>query len=218
MHKPDLSKKMIWINSLGYWNENRSPDLGKKARPRIKYRKKTVSSPRYCLSRGLCREDEIIIIIFIIIIRAFHVSVSRWFFTEVWVIASLLKSPGRSTRPPTSKSSSPISNPLVTVPNAPITIDIIVTFMFLSFIISLTRSRYLSFFSHSFCFILWSAGAAKSTILQIFFFFCWLLLNLVFWPRLGDPCICRSPIGVYVCHFLGQVLGCAYTICLYGQI
>ena len=35
-----------------------------------------------------------------------------------------------STRPPTSKSSSPFSNPLVTVPNAPITIGTIVTCMF----------------------------------------------------------------------------------------
>ena len=93
-----------------------------------------------------------------------------------------------STRPPTSKSSSPFSNPLVTVPNAPITIGIIVTCMFYSFFNSLSRSRYLSFFSHSFSFILWSAGTAKSTILQVlFFFFCWLLLSLVFWPGLGDP-------------------------------
>ena len=38
-----------------------------------------------------------------------------------------------STRPPTSKSSSPFSNSLVTVPNAPITIGIIVTCMFHSF-------------------------------------------------------------------------------------
>ena len=42
----------------------------------------------------------------------------------VWIV---------STRPPTSKSSSPFNNPLVTVPNAPITIGIIVTFMFHSF-------------------------------------------------------------------------------------
>ena len=79
-----------------------------------------------------------------------------------------------STRPPTSKSSRPFSNPLVTVPNAPITIGVIVTCMFHSFFSSLARSRYLSFFSHSFCFILWSAGTAKSTILQVLFF-CWLL-------------------------------------------
>ena len=75
-----------------------------------------------------------------------------------------------STRPPTSKSSSPFSNPLVTVPNAPITIGIIVTCRFHSFFNSLARSRYLSFFSHSFSFILFSAGTAKSTIMQVLFF------------------------------------------------
>ena len=117
-----------------------------------------------------------------------------------------------SSRPPTSKSSIPFSNPLVTVPNAPIAISIIV--MFHSFFNSLARSRYLSFFSHSFSFILWSAGSAKSTILQVLFF-CWLLIGLDLWPRLADPCVCQSSIGVYVCYFLGQVLDCAYTICSY---
>ena len=43
---------------------------------------------------------------------------------EVWMV---------STRPPTSKSSNPFNNPLVTVPNAPIMIGTIVTFMFHSF-------------------------------------------------------------------------------------
>ena len=75
-----------------------------------------------------------------------------------------------STRPLTSKSSSPFSNPLVTVPRALITIGIIVTCMFHSFFNSLAKSRYLSFFSHSFSFILWSAGTAKSTILRVLFF------------------------------------------------
>ena len=63
-----------------------------------------------------------------------------------------------STRPPASKSSSPFSNPLVTVPNTPITIGIIVTFMLHNFFNSLARSRYLSFFSRSFSFTQWSAG------------------------------------------------------------
>ena len=58
-----------------------------------------------------------------------------------------------STRPPTSKSSSPFSNPLVTVPNAPITIGIIVTCIFHSSFNSLATSRYLSLFSYSFSFI-----------------------------------------------------------------
>ena len=75
-----------------------------------------------------------------------------------------------STRPPASKSSSPLNNSLVTVPKAPVTIGIITTFTFHSFFNSLAKSRYLSFFSLSFSFILWSAGTTKSTILQVFFF------------------------------------------------
>ena len=76
-----------------------------------------------------------------------------------------------SFRLPISESSSPLNNPLVTVPKAPITISIIVTLMFNSFFNSLARTRYLSIFSHSFSFILWSAGTAKSTVLHILFFF-----------------------------------------------
>ena len=84
----------------------------------------------------------------------------------VWIV---------SARPPTSTSSRPFNNPSVIVPKAPITIGTIVTFTFHSFFNSLARSRYLSFFSHSFKFILWSAGTAKSTILQMLFFCCRLL-------------------------------------------
>ena len=61
------------------------------------------------------------------------------------------------------------TNSLVTIPRAPITIGINVTFMFHSFFSSLARSRYLPFFSPSFNFILWSARTAKSTIPQILF-------------------------------------------------
>ena len=80
----------------------------------------------------------------------------------IWIVSS---------RQPTSKSSRPFNNPLVIVPKAPITIGTIVTFMFHSFFNSLARSRYISFFSHFLSIILWSAGTAKSTILQILFFF-----------------------------------------------
>ena len=84
------------------------------------------------------------------------------------------------TRPPTSKFSSPFSNPLVTVPNEPITIGIIVTCMFHSFFTSLTRSKYLFFFSHSSSFILWSAGTAKSTILLVLFFLL-IIIIIIMW-------------------------------------
>ena len=40
-----------------------------------------------------------------------------------------------STRPPTSKSSSPFNNPLITIPKAQITVGMIVSFTFHSFII-----------------------------------------------------------------------------------
>ena len=89
--------------------------------------------------------DYFAIIIIIIInysFRDFHISASWWSSTGVWVTASLLKTPGFfsvflavlnnavvsmvSTRPPTSKSSRPFNNPLLTVPKAPITIIIII--------------------------------------------------------------------------------------------
>ena len=95
-----------------------------------------------------------------------------------------------STRPPTSKSSSPFSNPVVTVPNAPITIGMIVTYMVNSFFNSLARSRYLSLFSHSFSFILCLAGTAKSTILQVLLFLLLLFISLVFWSGFGDLFVC----------------------------
>ena len=95
-----------------------------------------------------------------------------------------------SNRPLTSKSSSP----LVIVPKALITIGTIVTFMFHIVFNSLARSKYLSFFSFSFRFILWSAGTAKSTILQILFFFVGLLLLFYF---LGVCVIWGSFTGVW---------------------
>ena len=91
-----------------------------------------------------------------------------------------------STRPLTSKSSSPFNNPSVTVPKALITIGTIDTFMFHSFFNSLARSRYLPFFSHSFSFILLSAGTAKSTILQILPFFFFFLLIIIRSGLLGE--------------------------------
>ena len=75
-----------------------------------------------------------------------------------------------STRPLISIYSSPGINPLVTVARTPITIGIIVTFMFSQFFNPLTRSCTL--FSISFNFILWTA---KSTIQQVLFFFLFLL-------------------------------------------
>ena len=116
----------------------------------------------------------------------FHISFSWWSFTGVWVTASLLKSPKTllsilvvlnsavvwmvSTRTPISKSSSPFSKPLVTVPKPLVTVPYNWHHHVPYFLNFLARSRYLSFFSNSFSFILWSAGRAKSTIFAKSFF------------------------------------------------
>ena len=97
-----------------------------------------------------------------------------------------------STRSPTSESSGAFNNPLVTVPKAPVTVGIIVTFMFHSFFNSLARSRYLSLFSHSFSFILWSAGTAKSTILQMFFFLLIIIKSGLLTGIRGWVCMSKS--------------------------
>ena len=72
--------------------------------------------------------------------------------------------------------------PLVTVTNALITIGMIVTCIFHSFFNSLARSRYLSFFSHSFSFILWSAGIANWQFCK----FSFLLLIIIMFGLLAE--------------------------------
>ena len=66
---------------------------------------------------------------------------------------------------------------------------------------SLARSRYLSFFSHSFNFILWSARTAKLTNLQVLFF-----LLIIIRSCLLAEIWCQNTIGVNVCYFLGEVI------------
>ena len=79
------------------------------------------------------------------------------------------------------KSSSPCINPLVTVPSAPITIGITITFMLHSFYSSLAKLRYLSLFSLSFSFTLFSK-----------FFFLKLSLGLIIWPKLNHSFVSKS--------------------------
>ena len=94
----------------------------------------------------------------------------------IWII---------STRPLISMFSGPYSNPLVTLPWAPITIGITVSFMFHCFFGSLARTWYLSLLLLSFTFTLWSAWTGKSTI-RLVLFFCWLSSGLVIWQKIND--------------------------------
>ena len=80
-----------------------------------------------------------------------------------------------------------------------------------------SRFRYLSFFLLSFNLTLWSAGPAKSTIWQVSFFFFFLTIirpdhmAKIRW----SVCISKSQRSLYVSF---SRMGCAYTICSYGQI
>ena len=74
-----------------------------------------------------------------------------------------------STRPRISKSSSPCTNLSVTIPRAPITIGITITYMLHSFFSVLKQGldTYLTFRFCFFSFALWSTGMTKSTIRQV---------------------------------------------------
>ena len=127
-------------------------------------------------------------------------------YAVVWMV---------STRPLPSKSTRPFNNSSVTVPKAPIQLVQSILSCSIVFFNSLARSWYLSFFSDSFSFILWSARTAKSTILKILFvFFIIIRSGLVAEIRWS---VCMSHRS-FACHFPKQVLGCAYTICSHGQI
>ena len=126
--------------------------------------------------------------------------------TIVWMI---------STCPLISMSSNPCTNPSVTVQIAPITICITVTFMFYSFSIPWQGPG--TNFSFRFLSIL-LCGQPKQQNPQFSKLFCWVLLGLVAWPRLGDPFVSQNPRVVCVSHSPGKILGFAYTIIPYGHI
>ena len=99
------------------------------------------------------------------------------------------------TRPSTSKSSSPFNNHLVTVPKAPITIGIIVTFMFHSFFKSLARSRYYSSFHILSVLFCGQPGQQSPQFCKFSFFFSLIiirsgLLGEIRWSVLGVQAKC----------------------------
>ena len=84
-----------------------------------------------------------------------------------------------STHPTTCKSSSPFTNPLVTVPNAPITIGIIVTFMFHSFFVqfpSKVEVLIILFPFFQFYSVVSRDSKVDNFVSSLFFFFFFLLI------------------------------------------
>ena len=132
----------------------------------------------------------------------FHINVSWWSFTGVWMTASFLVSRTLlsiladlnsvvvymfSIYLPISNSSYSFTKPLKTVPSPPIKFCITGIFIVLSLYSSLARSKYLSFFC--FCFLwfsLRSVRTAKSTRQQVLL---WIELP---WPE--------NPANTYARH------------------
>ena len=123
-----------------------------------------------------------------------------------------------STCPLISKYSTSFINPLVIVPRALITIGINVTFMFHSFF--QFPSKVDIFFLLFTFFQFYSVVSRDSKVLDFAssLFFVDYYTGLVIWPRLDDSFVSQNSIVVCVSHSPGQMLGCAYTICSYGQI
>ena len=139
----------------------------------------------------------------------------------VWIV---------STRPLIFKFSSPYMNPLVTVPSTLTITDII--FMFCSFFFSSqARFKYLSFFSLSFNFTLWSAETAKSIIQRLlfiilFFFQRICIYHLFVWSNLNvlhNSWLISFPTQLYLIKYSFVLIYCIQLICdrsfrLYHQI
>ena len=106
----------------------------------------------------LCLCSSLALLLFQSFESCFYTRVRWWFLTEVWVTASLLKSPGPfsvfwlilimllSGWSPLVLFSSPFTKPLEVVPSATITIGETVTFVFQSFF--QVSSRVHVFISH----------------------------------------------------------------------
>ena len=90
----------------------------------------------------------------------------------VWIVSA------RSSIFDSSKS---FTKPLWIIQSVPVTIRITVTFMLHTLFSSLARFKYLSLFSYFVIFLtLYSAETEKSTIRQVLFLFCSLLLGVEF--------------------------------------
>ena len=125
-------------------------------------------------SFSACLQHSIIIWLTVLLyfLQVFHTNDSWWYFTGVWVTASLisLQVPHLnmvSVFPRVSNSSSPLSKPLQIILSSSATICITVSLMFFNFFTSLAKSKYLFIFSFSFIFTQWSTGTANSFFLLI---------------------------------------------------
>ena len=159
-------------------------------------------------------------------LRVFHINVSWWFLTWVWVTALLHNSSHCSLR---SQQCCSLDSPHWS------TYFQVLQSLYQSFG-DCTKSANYNWYSHYFHVSQFFNSLAKSRYLSHFFaviqfysavrweskvhnsatslFFCY---RLVVWPTLSDPFVSQNPRGFCVSHSLRQILGYEYTIFSYGQ-
>ena len=130
----------------------------------------------------------------------------------MWVIASLLRYPGRfSVFWPMMlfrllKFLLPCPNLPATFSSVANTIGVRFSLLFHSF----SNSKYCSSFPFLFILPCGQQGQQSPQIGEFYFL-------LVVWLRLDDLFVCQNQRVFCVSHFPGQMMGWAYTICSYGQ-
>ena len=115
-----------------------------------------------------------------------------------------------SIRPVISKFSHPCTNPLVTVPSAPITIGITVTFMLHRFILFSSKVYIFITLFPLLKFYPVISRNSKVYCLAVSLF-CWLSLGMAVWPRLGDLFLSQIPKNYYYYYTLCEVFTHALT-------
>ena len=90
--------------------------------------------------------------------------------------------------------------------------------MFHSFFNCLARSKYLSFFSLSFSFILWSAGTAKFTIMQVLFFLLIIIRFCLMAEIRGFVCMSKSHRSLCVSFSKADAGLCIYHLFVWSSL
>ena len=161
-----------------------------------------------------------------LLIFFFHTNVCWCFLIRFWVIASLLKAlellsvscliltmlfSGKSPLLLFPNLPVTFTNLFGTVPSAPISTGITVTFMF-HFV--LLQGLSTNFSIHFLLF--WDSGPPvwQKPLTAVFFFFWWLSLDLIICLKRCDLYVSQNPREFCVSHSLG----CSYPTCSYVQI
>ena len=168
-----------------------------------------------------------------LIVRVFHISFSWCYFTWVLMTESLqvcksllsilavLKNTVVwmvSTCPPTSKSSSPFNNHLVTLPKAPMTIGVIVTFMFHSFFQFPSKFKVLIFLFTFLQFYFVISRDSKVDKFENYLFLLLIIIKCGLLSRLGDQSVCQSPVGFFVSFSWTDAGLCIYHLFVWSNL